>query len=187
MPNRRKGLSLTLRKGSHLGIKRKDSALLRSWIPALVERSSTRIVLRTMTSTNIGPVMRGPTSSALRRLKRSASFVIAQSEMQAIPRRLRMTSYPVVSEDAPKSTTSPVSPASSLIIRLPKTLTLLSAPGTTAVNVGDLDSSWIKTSIRSTSVGPESVDSVLSSMGDSIVPPAYSPTVDYVRDLSSPE
>jgi len=40
---------------------------------------------------------------------------------------------------------------------------------------------------KTTSVGPGSVDSVLSSMEETIVPPAYSPTVGYVRDLSSPE
>ena len=185
MPNKKKGLSLTLRRGSHHGIKNKEPALLRSWIPALVERSSTRIVLRTMSYTNTGPVMRGPTSKEVRRLKRSASFAIATSEMQAIPRRLKMTSCPAVSQDAQRSTTSPVSLESTLIIRLPKTVS--SAHGTTAPNVGDLDYSWTRKSNGTTSVGPDSVDSKILFTEDSIVPPAYSPTAHYVRDLSSPE
>jgi len=185
MPNKKKGLTLTLKKGYRHGMKSKEPALLRSWIPALVERSSTRIVLRKMSFTNTGPVMRGPTLKDVKRLKKSASFAIARSEMQAIPRRLKMTSYPVASQDAQKFTTNPVSPESTLIIRLPMTCSF--AHGTTAPNVGDLDYSLTKTSNRSTSIGPDSVDSVLSSMADSIVPPAYSPTAHYVADLHSPE
>ena len=185
MPSKRKELSPTLRKGSHLGIKHKEPALLRSWIPALVERSAMRLVMREMTFTNTGPVMRGLTSREARHLKRSASFAIARSEMQAIPRKLKMTSCLAASQDAQRSIISLASPESTLIIRLP--MTFLCAPGITAPNVGDLDSSLLKKSARSTSVGPDSVDSVLSSMAETIVPPAYSPIAGYVRDLSSPE